>query len=147
MSQSSQTDNPERPEGRSEAEATQQEMQASPDRPDQASQTEASQTEASQTEASQTQEPDAPESTPAPDATEAADSSDSSDASDDAPGSDAAEVPAPTARDDLGEAMDRLEEADPGDTQEVLDAGTQVNDRLQERLDDLTSRGSEQRSE
>ena len=43
--------------------------------------------------------------------------------------------------------MDRLEEADPGDTQEVLDAGTQVNDRLQERLDDLTSRGSEQRSE
>lgn len=137
MSQSSQTDNPERPEGRSEAEATQQEVQASPDRPGQAS----------QTEASQTQEPDAPESTPAPDATEAADASDASDSSDDAPGSDAAEVPAPSARDDLGEAMDRLEEADPGDTQEVLDAGTQVNDRLQERLDDLTSRGSEQRSE
>ena len=123
MSQSSQTDNPERPEGRTEAEATQQEVQASPDRPDDA------QTSEPQTSEPQTTEPqssDAPEPTAA---------------------SDAPDTPAPTEGDDLGEAMDRLEEADPGDTQEVLDAGTQVNDRLQERLDDLTSRGSEQRSE
>ena len=113
MSQSSQTDNPERPEGRSEAEATQQETQASPDRPDAA-------------HAPDTHASDAPEPTDASGAPEAA---------------------APTAGDDLDEAMERLDEADPGDTQEVLDAGAQVNDRLQERLDDLTSRGSEQRSE
>ena len=38
--------------------------------------------------------------------------------------------------DSLDQAMDRLHEADPGDTKEVLDAGNEANDRLQERLRD-----------
>lgn len=36
--------------------------------------------------------------------------------------------------DPVDQAMTRLREADPGDTQEVLDAGNEANERLQERL-------------
>lgn len=36
--------------------------------------------------------------------------------------------------DSVDQAMDRLREADPGDTQEVLDAGNEASDRLQERM-------------
>lgn len=36
--------------------------------------------------------------------------------------------------DPVDQAMNRLREADPGNTQEVLDAGNEANDRLQERL-------------
>lgn len=36
--------------------------------------------------------------------------------------------------DPVDKAMKRLRDADPGDTQEVLDAGNEANDRLQERL-------------
>ncbi|GAB98330.1 hypothetical protein BJY21_000397 [Kineosphaera limosa] len=38
--------------------------------------------------------------------------------------------------DDLGSAMKRLDEADPGDTQEVLEAGEQAHEELRARMDD-----------
>lgn len=47
--------------------------------------------------------------------------------------------PQQTGNDALGEAMQRLDEADPGDTDEVLAAGTQAHEELQNRLRDSES--------
>ena len=47
--------------------------------------------------------------------------------------------PGSGAPDALGEAMQRLDEADPGDTDEVLAAGNQAHEELQNRLRDSES--------
>ncbi len=47
--------------------------------------------------------------------------------------------PGSGAPDALGEAMQRLDQADPGDTDEVLAAGNQAHEELQNRLRDSES--------